>query len=159
MFTLTKHTQDVDMDGQAGDVAPASQDGEHDVGPDDYLDYDPEPYERELLAAWAKAGVRPWKPTAEELDDACVRLVSWLSVSTTSQPANGPALASNVIAQSASSSVPSGMLDFCRLSGVEGYFHCGGYAARNDRNKRLMFIKNVHVMDRAKSRIAPPSKA
>jgi hypothetical protein len=24
-----------------------------------------------LIAAWAKAGVRPWKPSAEELDDAC----------------------------------------------------------------------------------------
>jgi hypothetical protein len=47
----------------------AYQDLEHD---DDYLDYDPEPYERELRASWEKAGfLRPWKPSAEELDDAC----------------------------------------------------------------------------------------
>lgn len=37
-------------------------------GPDSYLDYDPEPRERELIAAFA-----PFrrKPTAEEIDDAC----------------------------------------------------------------------------------------
>ncbi len=37
---------------------------------DDFLDYDPEPYEQSLRDAWAKAGVRPWKPSAKELDDA-----------------------------------------------------------------------------------------
>jgi hypothetical protein len=35
---------------------------------DDYFDED---YERRLMADWVKAGVRPWKPSAEELDDAC----------------------------------------------------------------------------------------
>jgi hypothetical protein len=43
----------------------------HDVGPDDYLDYDPEPYERALIAAWAD--YRFIKPTDEELDRAVSR--------------------------------------------------------------------------------------
>ena len=58
-------------DRPADDDALASKDAEHDVGVDDYLDYDPEPYERELIAAWRKAGVRPWEPSAEELENAC----------------------------------------------------------------------------------------
>jgi hypothetical protein len=50
-----------DRAGQAGDDAPASQDAAHDIGPEDYLDYDPEPYGRKLIAAWA--GYRFIKPT------------------------------------------------------------------------------------------------
>ena len=41
-------------------------------GRDEYLDYDPEPYERELRRAWV--GYRFVKPTAEEIDHAFDRL-------------------------------------------------------------------------------------
>lgn len=43
---------------RSADDLPASQDAEHDVDADDYLDYDPLPYELALRAAWA--GYRGW---------------------------------------------------------------------------------------------------
>jgi hypothetical protein len=58
MFTLTKQPQDVDMAGQAGDDAPASQDAERDLGPDGFLDYDPRPYERTLRERYAGWHIR-----------------------------------------------------------------------------------------------------
>lgn len=36
--------------------APASQDAERDFGPDGFLDYDPDPYEKKLRADYAAAG-------------------------------------------------------------------------------------------------------
>jgi hypothetical protein len=69
MFTLTKHPQDVDRARQAGDDAPASEDAERDFGPDEYLDYDPLPYERRLRASYAARGFCLGGCLAEEAED------------------------------------------------------------------------------------------
>src|SRR4051794_7405077 len=55
-----------------GMVGKEGQAGIHDEGDDEFLDYDPEPYERELRIAWA--GYRFVKPAPEETDYAFNRL-------------------------------------------------------------------------------------
>jgi hypothetical protein len=59
----------VEIARQAGDDAPASSGAERDLGPDDYLDYDPLPYERRLRASYAAHGFCLVGCLAEEAED------------------------------------------------------------------------------------------
>jgi hypothetical protein len=59
----------VEIARQAGDDAPASSGAERDLGPDEYLDYDPLPYERRLRASYAAHGFCLVGCLAEEAED------------------------------------------------------------------------------------------
>jgi hypothetical protein len=65
---LTKQIETTTKARQVGDDALAFNDAAHDVGLDDYLDYDPEPYERELRHRFV--GYRRPKLSREEINDA-----------------------------------------------------------------------------------------
>ena len=53
---------------QAGSLAPASNDAARDLGPDDYLDYDPLPYELALRASYAEQALT-FRRRAEKVHD------------------------------------------------------------------------------------------